>query len=70
MEGYKYEERKGEERAGKVTVGSGIGDYGLTVRSIKEMFDQAEAAKRTKTVNIYASFLQIYNEKVFDLLNA
>ena len=39
MEGYKYEERKGEERAGKVTVGSGIGDYGLTVRSIKEMFD-------------------------------
>eukprot|EP00354_Favella_ehrenbergii_P004013 CAMPEP_0170462740 /NCGR_PEP_ID=MMETSP0123-20130129/8127_1 /TAXON_ID=182087 /ORGANISM="Favella ehrenbergii, Strain Fehren 1" /LENGTH=34 /DNA_ID= /DNA_START= /DNA_END= /DNA_ORIENTATION= len=34
MEGYKYEEKKGEERAGKVQVGNGIGDYGLTVRSI------------------------------------
>ena len=40
------------------------------MRAIKEMFAQAEAAKKTKTVNIYASFLQIYNEKVFDLLNA
>lgn len=72
MEGYKYEEKKGEERAGKVNLQGGLGggDYGLTVRAIREMFDQAEASKRTKTVNIYASFLQIYNEKVFDLLNA
>ena len=69
MEGYKYEERKGEQRAGKVQTG-GIADVGLTVRAINEIFTQAESAKRTRTVNIYASFLQIYNEKVYDLLNA
>ena len=43
---------------------------GLTLRAIHEIFQQAEAAKKTKTVNISCSFLQIYNEKVFDLLNA
>lgn len=68
MEGYKYEEKKGEERAGKVQTNSM--EHGLTVRAINEIFEQAEATKKTKTVNIYASFLQIYNEKVFDLLNA
>ena len=51
-------------------MGNNFGEYGLTVRAIKEMFEQAESAKKSKTVNIYASFLQIYNEKVFDLLNA
>ena len=69
MEGYKYEERKGEERAGKVQMNN-IGEVGLTVRAINEIFTQAEAAKRTRTVNIYVSFLQIYNERVYDLLNA
>lgn len=39
MEGYKYEEKKSEERAGKVQIGSGIGEYGLTVRAIREMFE-------------------------------
>ena len=51
-------------------MGANIGDVGLTVRAINEIFEQAEAARRTRTVNIYVSFLQIYNEKVYDLLNA
>ena len=49
MEGYKYEEAKGEERAGKVITSAGFGDVGLTVRSIKEIFEQAEENK-SKTV--------------------
>ena len=69
MEGYKYEEKKGDQRAGKVSLPN-PGETGLTVRAIHEIFEQAEGAKRTKTVNIYCSFLQIYNEKVYDLLNA
>ena len=69
MEGYKREEKKGEERAGKVSTAN-VAEVGLTVRAIEEIFAQAESAKRAKTVNIYCSFLQIYNEKVFDLLNA
>lgn len=68
MEGYKYEEAKGDERAGKVNTNSSLGDVGLTVRAIREIFKQAENCK-SKTVQIHCSFLQIYNEKVFDLLN-
>lgn len=68
MEGYKYEEAKGEERAGKVNTTANQ-DVGLSVRAIREIFKQAEECK-TRTVQIYASFLQIYNEKVFDLLNS
>ena len=30
---------------------------------------QAEEAKKSKHISISCSFLQIYNEKVFDLLN-
>ena len=71
MEGYKYEEeKKGEARAGKVALNTNhFGEVGLTVRAIREIFDQADATRKSKTVNIYVSFLQIYNEKVFDLLN-
>lgn len=46
--------------------------YGVTFRSIKELFDQINA-KRTeggKYYRVYCSFLQIYNEKIYDLLNA
>ena len=70
MEGYKYQSKKDEERAGKVVLKQDFGDAGLTVRAIHEIFDQAEDSKKNKTVNIYCSFLQIYNEKVFDLLNS
>ena len=48
MEGYKYEEAKGDERAGKVNINPGE-DVGLTVRAIREIFKQAEECK-TKTV--------------------
>ena len=68
MEGYKYEEKKENERAGKVQIAK-FGDTGLSLRAINEIFQQAEAQKKTHTVNISCSFLQIYNEKVFDLLN-
>jgi hypothetical protein len=69
MEGYKYEEKKSDERAGKAIINSGFGDTGLTIRAIQEVFEQA-AARKDKTVQISISFLQIYNEKVFDLLNS
>ena len=46
-------------------------DIGISIRAIKEIFNQANKIKsnRTKNVKIFCSFLQIYNEKVFDLLN-
>lgn len=45
---------------------------GITQRSVMELFEQIEAQRqeeKTKHISVFASFLQIYNEKVFDLLN-
>ena len=69
MEGYQYGEANRNERAGKVVIAENSNN-GVTVRSIREAFTQAEKMKKEKHVNIYVSFLQIYNEKVFDLLNS
>ena len=69
MEGYKYEEAKQNERAGKAVISQNI-DNGITIRSIREIFTQAEMLRKEKHITVSCSFLQIYNEKVFDLLNA
>jgi hypothetical protein len=45
-------------------------ENGITLRAIREVFKQAEGLKKEKHITISCSFLQIYNEKVFDLLNA
>ena len=45
---------------------------GITQRGVAELFEQIEAVKaadHTKHYSVFCSFLQIYNEKVFDLLN-
>lgn len=69
MEGYKYEEAKMNERAGKAVIQEGM-ENGITLRAIREIFKQAQDLKKEKHITISCSFLQIYNEKVFDLLNA
>jgi hypothetical protein len=68
MEGYKYEEAKMNERAGKPII-SEDSNNGITIRAIREVFRLAEEFKRDKAITVSCSFLQIYNEKVFDLLN-
>ena len=45
-------------------------ENGITIRSIREVFKQAQELKKEKHITVSCSFLQIYNEKVFDLLNA
>ena len=45
---------------------------GITQRGVMELFEQIEEMKsqeKTKHYSVFESFLQIYNEKVFDLLN-
>ena len=47
--------------------------YGISFRSITELFKQLRAKKEANKnfhFSIYCSFLQIYNEKIYDLLNA
>ena len=72
MEGYEYQAaaklNNPDMRAGKVQVTDNLNN-GISVRAIKDAFKQAEEAKKSKHISISCSFLQIYNEKVFDLLN-
>jgi hypothetical protein len=54
--------------------GEGKGqDHGLTQRGVKELFQRIEDIKghksNTRHFSVFVSYLQIYNEKVFDLLN-
>lgn len=45
---------------------------GITQRGIKQLFSRIEEMKQaepTRHYSVFVSFLQIYNEKVFDLLN-
>ena len=75
MEGYDYINKDSKTAsAGDRNVKPVIKDndnIGVSIRAIKEMFDQAKqlTANRTKNIKITWSFLQIYNEKIFDLLN-
>ena len=46
---------------------------GITQRGVMELFEQIESVRQeageNRHISVFASFLQIYNEKVFDLLN-
>ena len=46
-------------------------NVGISIRSIREVFDQAKKliSNKSKNIKISWSFLQIYNEKIYDLLN-
>jgi len=45
--------------------------HGITFRSIYELFEQIKNKRKTKgkIYRVYCSFLQIYSEKIYDLLN-
>jgi hypothetical protein len=48
------------------------GDVGITQSSVNELWRRVEEQKKiepTRHFSVFVSFLQIYNEKVFDLLN-
>ena len=47
-------------------------DLGITQRGVHQLFGRIEEMKAndsTRHYSVFVSFLQIYNEKVFDLLN-
>lgn len=61
-----------ENRGGVQSEANDIEAIGITQRGVMELFEQIEQAReqeKTKHVSVFCSFLQIYNEKVFDLLN-
>lgn len=48
-----------------------IEKMGLTQRAVNDLFKEIKRVKEQegKHINIFCSFLQIYNERVYDLLN-
>ena len=68
MEGYKYETN---EKGLVVPIISGVDEnHGLVQRCCKVMSDEVERARRTRKVTMTVSFLEIYNERIYDLLNS
>lgn len=70
MEGYEYKAVAKNERSVKPIIKDSE-NKGITIRAMQELFVQVENLRKLdKIVNVSCSFLQIYNERVFDLLNA
>jgi hypothetical protein len=71
MEGYSYEAAGGARKNARKPIIADDENVGITQRSIKELFEQIKNAKENegKHISVFCSFLQIYNEKVYDLLN-
>ena len=67
MEGYKY------KRNQKDVLIPQINDdklsEGIVPRSVKLLFDKVGTETIGRKFTVYCSFLQIYNEKIYDLLN-
>ena len=73
MEGYNYTLTKDPKPIIKVYSYDNTQEENLGVipRSINYLFDKLESdeVKKKRKYTVYCSFLQIYNEKIYDLLN-
>lgn len=75
MEGYEYTLAEQNTSNGKVKTMSPIiadeDNVGIAVRTIKEFYKQKSKIKEhlRSQFSFFISFFQIYNEKVYDLLN-
>eukprot|EP00347_Sterkiella_histriomuscorum_P017844 403347757 len=77
MEGNKYIKAQEQADGNRVTKGPVINkdpdveQLGITYRSVSDLFREIKRVKEAdgKHINVFCSFLQIYNERVYDLLN-
>ena len=69
MEGYEYLQ-KGKQGQFIPQIDSAEEEnLGIIPRMINDVFAQKQKKSKGRHISIYCSFLQIYNERVFDLLN-
>ncbi len=75
MEGYDYEKNSEDINNNRITKGPVINQdqdkMGITQRAVTDLFKEIRRVKESegKHINVFCSFLQIYNERVYDLLN-
>lgn len=76
MEGYDYVRAAAQEESNRVTkapvIDNDLEKMGITQRAVNDMFKEIRRVKEDegKHINVFCSFLQIYNERVLDLLNS
>lgn len=70
MDGYKYRKtEKGLFLPIFESVDKQEETSGLVQRSIRDLVQKIEPLKKDRNITLNVSFLQIYNEKIYDLLN-
>lgn len=71
MEGYDYKDKNDSRSKLKAPVIKDNDNIGITQRAVRELFQQIQHKKNKhgKHISVYVSYLQIYSEKIFDLLN-
>eukprot|EP00347_Sterkiella_histriomuscorum_P001052 403373517 len=67
MEGYKYQ--KNEKGLYIPQVEDNQDNFGIVQRCTQTLIEAVEKARTERRITVYVSFLQIYNEKIYDLLN-
>jgi len=67
MEGYKYYVNDKQVMVPRVE--DAADNYGLVQRSMQCLLEEVNKAKEHRKVSIYVSFFQLYNERIYDLLN-
>mmetsp|Transcript_17913 Transcript_17913/g.17118 ORF Transcript_17913/g.17118 Transcript_17913/m.17118 type:complete len:115 (+) Transcript_17913:330-674(+) len=68
MEGYKYHQNEKGHIVPKIE--ENPNQMGLVQRSVMRLMEEVQTVKSHRRVALYVSFLQIYNEKIYDLLNS
>ena len=73
MEGYDYVQVQTADghKLSRPVIDNDVDKLGVTQRAVMDLFREVRRVKEEegKHVNVFCSFLQIYNERVFDLLN-
>ena len=69
MEGYQY--KQAEANKPPVADFESGNNEGIVPRAIRLLFDliKQQSAQRKKTFTVYCSYLQVYKERIYDLLN-
>jgi len=69
MDGYKY--TMDNKKNKQIIDETDKNNYGITPRAIEYLFERIneETEKKSRKYTVYCSYLQIYNEKIYDLLN-